>query len=414
MKTYQPPPDKAITIRALLLGAVAGGRTVINDPLFCGDTEAAIACLKALGVKFHISRERILVEGRGLRGLKAPRRALDAREAGTVARLLAGLLAGQDFPSTITGAASLRRRPMDRVAAPLTAMGAKLKTSGGRLPMRIWPAALNGVEYSMPVASAQVKSALLLAGLYASGPTVIKEPVPSRDHTERLLKYLGAGISRRDAAITLKTGALKGRAIAVPGDISAAAPFIAASLLSGNELLIKNVGLNPTRLGLVRTLKRMGAKIRVTVSKTTPEPAGSILITPADLKAVTVEAAEIPAMIDELPLLAVLAAAARGRTVIHGADELRHKESDRIESTLALLKSLGAKAAYRGGALEVTGPCMFRGASINTFGDHRIAMAGAAAGLRAAGQVKLSDTACATKSYPDFFRDFNKIFKCLK
>ena len=406
---YVPPPDKSLTIRALLLGAVAEGRTVIYNPLFCGDTRSALSCLAALGVKYSLSGNKLTVQGRGLRGLTRPR-ALNAGESGALCRLLAGILAGQAFPSVLNGRGSLRGRPMARVAGPLALLGADTSTRRGRLPLSIKPAALKGIRYKMPVASAQVKSALLLAGLYARGNTVITEPVPSRDHTERLLKYFGARLTRRGRAITLRPGPLKGRVLSVPGDISAAAPFMAAALLSGRTLLIKNVGLNPTRLGLVKVLKRMGAGLVVSVKHNGPEPSGEILVRPSALKAAAVKASEVPSMIDELPLLAVLAAAARGKTVIAGAGELRHKESDRIKSTLALLKSLGVKAGESGGRLEITGTGRFKAAPVNSFGDHRIAMAAAAAGLRAAGPVKIAGAACVKKSYPEFFRDLRRVF----
>lgn len=412
MRTYQPPPDKSITLRALLLGAIARGRTVIQNPLFCADTAAALACLRALGVELRVSKRSIAVQGRGLNGLTRPRRALNAGEAAAVARLLAGVLAGQSFPSEITGAASLRRRPMARVAAPLALMGADIKTRSGKLPLKFRPAALKGIVYPLPVASAQVKSAVLLAGLYAAGRTVVKERAPSRDHTERLLAHFGARLSRRGRAITLTPGPLAGARLSVPGDISAAAPFIAAALLSGRALLVKNAGLNPSRLGLLKALRKMGAAFRLTPRRGGPEPSGDLLVRPGRLKGAVITATEVPAMIDELPLLAVLAAAAEGRTVIRGAGELRHKESDRIKATLALLKVLGAPARYRGGTLEITGPAPFRGGTAAAFGDHRIAMAAAAAGVRTAAPLKINGRRCVKKSYPAFFADLKKVFPC--
>jgi len=322
MKIYKPPPDKSITIRALLLGAIADGRTTVENPLFCADTAAAINCLRALGVKLLVSKKRVSIEGRGLKGLTRPRRPLNAAEAGTVARLLAGILAGQDFPAQVTGAASLRRRPMVRVAAPLKLMGAGIKLHCGTLPLNSRPAALKGITYALPIPSAQVKSAILLAGLYAKGRTSITEPAVSRDHTERLLARFGARIARSGHTIRLRPGPLKRAKVLVPGDMSAAAPFITAALLSGRALLVKNVGLNPSRLGFIKTLKKMGASLQITSRTSGPEPAGDIRVRPSKLKAVRVSAAEVPTMIDEIPLLAVLAAAAEGKTVISGAGEL--------------------------------------------------------------------------------------------
>ena len=301
---------------------------------------------------------------------------------------------------------------MARVAAPLALMGADIKTRSGKLPLKFRPAALKGIVYPLPVASAQVKSAVLLAGLYAAGRTVVKERAPSRDHTERLLAHFGARLSRRGRAITLTPGPLAGARLSVPGDISAAAPFIAAALLSGRALLVKNAGLNPSRLGLLKALRKMGAAFRLTPRRGGPEPSGDLLVRPGRLKGAVITATEVPAMIDELPLLAVLAAAAEGRTVIRGAGELRHKESDRIKATLALLKVLGAPARYRGGTLEITGPAPFRGGTAAAFGDHRIAMAAAAAGVRTAAPLKINGRRCVKKSYPAFFADLKKVFPC--
>lgn len=410
MRAFQPPPDKSITLRALLLGAIAEGRTTIENPLLCDDTRAAMGCLRALGVRLEAREGRIVVEGRGLRGLRPSRRPLDARESGTAARLLAGLLAGQAFPSTITGAASLRRRPMDRVARPLARMGARIRTRRGGLPIAIEPSALSGIEYAMPMASAQVKSALLLAGLYADGLTAVREPGLSRDHTERLLAHFGGKLSRRGGAVTLVPGELRAKNLTVPGDPSSSAPFLVAALSSRAGLCIQDVGLNPTRLGLVRTLRRMGADIEVTRAGGSFEPVGDILARPSGLRAVVIGAGEVPAMIDELPLLMVAASAARGKTVIRGAGELRHKESDRIAASIALLKALGGRAASRGGDLEILGPCPFAGARVDAFHDHRIAMAAAAAGVRAAGKVTVRDPGCVKKSYPGFFEDFARLF----
>ncbi|MCG2725239.1 MAG: 3-phosphoshikimate 1-carboxyvinyltransferase [Elusimicrobia bacterium] len=414
METYYPPSDKSITIRALLLGSIADGRTVIKRPLICDDTVAAINCLKVLGIRFKISEDNISVEGCGLRGLNPPLKALNAGEAGAVARLLAGLLAGQTFPSKITGAPSLRRRPMGRVAKPLNLMGASLKTYSGKLPLEIKSASLKGIKYTMPVASAQVKSAILLAGLYADGMTVIKEIIPSRDHTERLLKYFGARLSRHGRSIMLKPGNLKGRNLSIPGDISAAAPFIAAALLSGRKLLVKNVGLNPTRMGMIRTLKKMGAVFKTTVKIASPDPMGDLLVLPSKINGAIISEREVPAMIDELPLLAVIAAAIGEKTLIKGVAELRHKESDRIKSTMSMLESLGARAIYREGALEIQGQQRFRDGKVNTFKDHRIAMAAAVASTIAEGHVKIRNPNCVNKSYPGFWKDFGKIFLCLQ
>lgn len=421
MRSYTPPPDKSMTIRALLLAAIADGSTRIGNPLRCEDTEAALRCLQALGVKFHREGDDFIVEGRGLKGLRNPGGALDAGESGALARLLAGILAGQDFPSVITGRGSLLKRPMEGLAGALKKLGAKAGTEKGRLPLSIKPAALKGSKIS-GVESAQVKSALLLAGLYAKGPLEIREKTPSRDHTERLFALMGGRLINRGPLLKLEPGPLTARPFTVPGDISSAAPFIAAALLSGRELKINSCGLNPARLGFITALRKMGAVINLKAAAAFPEPYGEIEVLPSALsasggpawlfggKARSFTAAEIPAMIDEVPLLALLAARARGVTVIAGIESLRAKESDRIESALALLASVGVKAVYKNGAMRITGRPSFSAVKpAETFGDHRIAMAAAAAALVCPG-LAIKNPGCVNKSYPGFWKDFKKVF----
>ncbi|OGR78336.1 MAG: 3-phosphoshikimate 1-carboxyvinyltransferase [Elusimicrobia bacterium GWC2_64_44] len=410
MKAYTPPPDKSVTIRALLLAAIADGSTRIENPLDCEDTRAALRCLEALGLRHCRDGNSVIVEGRGLKGLKRPSGPLCAGESGALARLLAGLMSGQAFPSEITGTGSLLSRPMEKTAAALAKLGARIKTGKGLLPFTINPARLKGGKVS-GVDSAQVKSALLLAGLYAAGPVDIKEKFPTRDHTERLLALLGARVTKEGARCGVAPGPLTARPLAVPGDVSSAAPFMAAALLSKEPLRIVSCGLNPTRLGFVDALKKMGARVTVTASVAFPEPAGNIELLPSELKGTSFSPAEIPAMIDEVPLLAVLAGAARGVTVIKGVEGLRGKESDRIESTLALLAALGVTAVYKNGTLTVTGAKGFTAlAPVNAFNDHRIAMAAAAAGTACPG-LKITDRDCVAKSYPGFWKDFRKVFK---
>ena len=336
-KTYAPPPDKAVTHRALLLAAIAEGSTVISNPAACGDTAATAACLKKLGVAISRGKNRLTVKGAGLRGFKKPAGALNAGESGTTARLLAGLLAGQEFDSVITGQGSLLKRPMERVTRPLAAMGAVIKSSGGRLPLRISGSRLKGTDHRLALPSAQVKSALLLAGLYAEGPTSITERFQTRDHTERLLKYLGARISSSGLNLYLRPGRFNARNIMVPGDISAAAPFIvAACLLTDFKLTIRNIGLNPGRMGLITTLKAMGALITIRPAWGKPlmrcppvaqspgrgtlgaGTGGKHLVSSSKLKGIRISVGRW-AMIDELPLLALAAARAQGTTIISGA-----------------------------------------------------------------------------------------------
>lgn len=409
MKTYQPPPDKSITIRALLLAAVAEGSSRIETPLACADTEAALGCLSALGVRHRRAGSAVIMEGRGLKGLRRPAGPLNAGESAALARLLAGPLSGQDFPSEITGRGSLTKRPMAATAAALEKFGARVTAADGRLPLRIRPARLKGARVS-GVESAQVKSAVLLAGLYAPGGAAVKEKFPTRDHTERLLMLLGADISLDRGYTRVRPGPLTARPLTVPGDVSSAAPFIAAALLAGEPLRVAGCGLNPLRLGFVNALKKMGARITLRPGGGFPEPAGEIEVLPSTLKAVRVTPAQIPAMIDEVPLLAVLAARARGVTTIGGLKNLRAKESDRIASTLALLAALGAKASYNSGILSVAGAIRFKAAApVDTFGDHRIAMAAAAAATACPG-LEIRDRACVAKSYPGFWKDFREVF----
>lgn len=409
MKSYVPPPDKSITIRALLLSAIAAGTARIENPLRCEDTGAAVRCLEALGVKVRSDGNAFLVEGLGLKGLKKPATPLDAGESGALSRLLAGILAGQDFPSVITGRGSLLKRPMGGLVAALKKLGAVVRTNKGRLPVSIRPARLKGRKIS-GVESAQVKSALLLAGLYAKGPVEIKEKVPTRDHTERLLALLGARLKTTDAGIKLEPGPLTARPLTVPGDISSAAPFIAAALLSGTALGISSCGLNRSRLGFIAALQKMGAKINIRLAAPFPEPYGEIEVLPSVLKARSVKAEKVPAMIDEVPLLALLAASARGKSVIGGVERLRAKESDRVESTLALLASLGVKAVYKKGSMIITGRPAFTAVKpVETFGDHRIAMAAASASVACPG-LEIKNPGCVDKSYPGFWDDFRKVF----
>ena len=411
-KIYTPPPDKSITHRALILAAISEGATVITSPSICADTAATAACLKKLGVGVVSYRNRLMVKGSGLRGLRKPQGALNAGESGTTLRLLAGLLAGQEFDSILTGTGSLLKRPMDRVSDPLSAMGAEIKTSGGRPPLKIHGCTLIGANHRLDVPSAQVKSAILLAGLYAEGPTSITERFRTRDHTERLLKHLGARVSANGLSVYLRPGRFTAKNIKVPGDISAAAPFIvAACLLPGFKLTIKGIGLNSGRTGLINALKAMGARITVKPAASAPEPEGEIIIYGSKLKGIRIRPDEVPAMIDELPLLALAASRAQGVTVISGVGELRHKESDRLKATLALFKTLGLKAGTGKESLIIKGPQPLPGGKpAETFNDHRVAMAAAVAGLLAAKPVNIKDPSCVRKSYPAFFTDFKKIF----
>jgi 3-phosphoshikimate 1-carboxyvinyltransferase len=408
--TLRPPGDKSVSHRVLVLGALASGRTLAAGLSDCGDVRSTARCLRALGVSIRTSGGKTLVEPPA-RGLRRPRGPLDCGNSGTTLRLLAGLLAAEPFDAVLTGDASLRRRPMERVAAPLRRMGASVRlASGGRAPMRVRGGLLKGAVHRLEVASAQVKTALLLAGLRAQGRTRVVEPAPSRDHTERLLPLFGAAVRRRGLEVSVRGRALRGARLRVPGDFSCAAPFIAAAaMLPGSRLRAEGVGLNPTRLGFLRILRRMGARIRVVRRRAGTEPEGTLEVRGGNLRATTVLAREVPSAIDELLLLAVLAARARGVTRLRGARELRVKESDRIASAAALLRALGAEIRTFPDGFEVRGPQRLRGGRVDCRGDHRVAMAAAAAALCADGPTALCGSGCAAVSYPAFFRELRRL-----
>jgi len=402
------PGDKSLSHRALMLGALAQGRTVITNLSRCRDVRSTIACLRRLGVKIALTRGTAVVDGTGRYGLKRCRQPLNAGNSATTLRLLAGILAGQSFPSVLSGDASLRRRPMERVAAPLRLMGARVTTGpDGGAPVRIAGASLVPVRYSMPVASAQVKSAILLAALYADGRTLVREALASRNHTENLLPLFGAEVAASGGWIAVRGGReLRPAALAIPGDFSAAAPWIAAAcILPGSRVRITNVMLNPTRTGLLRCLKRMGARIRVTKTGGGAEPYGIIEAGYSPLNGADVSPEEVPSLIDEIPLLMVAATQARGVTRIRGAEELRHKESDRIDRMRELLTRMGAGVIGLRDGVIVRGRQSLRGASVDAGKDHRIVIAAAVAGMIAQGPVRIKDADCVAVSYPGFFRD---------
>ena len=379
------PGDKSISHRALMLGGIAEGATSIRGFLASEDCLATLAALGALGVAIERPAEtQVRVQGVGRDGLAGAARPLDMGNAGTAIRLLMGLLAGQRFDSTLIGDASLMRRPMERVAAPLRAMGARIDTEGGRPPVKIHGgAALHGIDYALPMASAQVKSALLLAGLYAQGQTRVTEPAPTRDHTERMLRGFGVQIGTDAGRVSLAGGQrLRGCDIEVPGDFSSAAFFIVAGCLAARQgLTIRNVGINPTRTGLLQMLRLMGADIDVQPRRTAaPEPVADIHVRAAELHGIRVPEALVPLAIDEFPVFFIAAAAATGETVVTGAAELRVKESDRLAAMAAGLATLGIECELLADGLRVRGGPM-RGGRVDSHGDHRIAMAFAIASL---------------------------------
>jgi 3-phosphoshikimate 1-carboxyvinyltransferase len=412
--SLRPPSDKSISHRAALIAAMGEGETTIEGYLDAADTRSTLAAVEAVGARVEgvgsAGMERVIrVAGVGLRG--AGPASVDVGNAGTLLRLLPGWLAGQEGESwTLDGDDSIRRRPVDRIAVPLTEMGARLDAREGRLPpLRISGAPLHGITYAMPVASAQVKSCLLFAGLLADGETRIVEDLPSRDHSERMLAAAGAEVTREgDAVVIQPAKRLEPGDIAVPADISSAAFFLVAALLvADSEVVLEGVGINPTRTGLLRILERMGAAIEVEPSgERGGEPTARLIIRPAPLHGVEVGGAEVPLAIDELPLVALAACFAEGTTAIGDAAELRRKESDRIETVSAALAALGGKVEPTPDGMVIEGTGGLRGGVIESHGDHRIAMFGAVAGLASREGVEVVGMDAAAVSYPGFRADF--------
>jgi len=401
------PGDKSISHRSIMLGALAEGTTHVTGFLEGEDAIATMNVFRALGVAIEgPDRGRVTVRGVGMHGLQAPTGVLDCGNAGTAMRLLAGLLAGQGFDCELTGDDSLRRRPMKRVAGPLGEMGAVIETAeGGRPPLRIRGGQrLRGIDYAMPVASAQVKSSLLLAGLYAAGRTCVTEPAPTRDHTERMLTAFGYAVEREGDRICVEGGGrLTATDIEVPADISSAAFFmVGASIAPGSDVILAHVGINPTRTGIIEILRLMGADITLTNVRTVGgEPVADIRVRHAPLEGVVVPEELVPLAIDEFPVLFIAAANARGETIVTGAEELRVKESDRIQVMADGLSAIGVRATPTADGMRVTGGA-YGGGTIDSHGDHRIAMAFAMAALRATGPTTILDCANVATSFPGF------------
>ena len=406
---FAVPGDKSISHRALLLGAVSEGETRIDGFGRSADTEATMDVLRALGVRvYEAGAATLRVFGVGMRGLAQPAAPLDCRNAGTLMRLLPGLLAGQSGTFTLVGDESLTLRPMERIAAPLRQMGVAIETTDGHAPLTVRGGEVRPTEYELPVASAQVKSAVLLAGLYAQGgDTTVREPLPTRDHTESLLAAAGARVRRRGNRITVSPAErLELGDVDVPGDFSAAAPFlVAGTILSGSEITLHGINLNPRRTGLLDVLERMGSNITVfNRRRIAGEPAGGLDVRPAQLVGTNVNAREVPLLVDELPLFALLASHARGDSVLRGAEELRAKESDRIEAVVDGLRRLGAHIRATPDGFHVRGvPARLRGGSMDARGDHRIAMVAAIAGIASREGVDVRGAESVAVSFPGFF-----------
>jgi 3-phosphoshikimate 1-carboxyvinyltransferase len=401
------PGDKSISHRAVMFGALAEGRTHVTGFLEGEDCLSTMRAVAHLGVDVQRPGPgEVIVDGVGLHGLEAPGVTLDMGNAGTAMRLFMGLLSAQPFDSVLVGDASLMRRPMERVARPLRAMGARVETQDGKPPVRISGGTqLHGIRYEMPVASAQVKSAVLLAGLYAKGETTVVEPAVTRDHTERMLQSFGCGLRARDGVVSLSApAALQGTRIQVPGDISSAAFFLVAACIGAREpFLVRDVGVNPTRTGILEMLALMGADIRLINHRTWGmEPVADIEVRPSRLKGMRIPERLVPLAIDEFPALFVAAACAEGETVVTGAEELRVKESDRIAAMARGFEVLGIPHEVLPDGMRITGGNWFDGGTIDSRGDHRIAMAFAVASLRAKETIEIRDTENVSTSFPGF------------
>ncbi len=404
------PGDKSVSHRAVMFGSIAKGLTEITNFLQGADCLSTISCFGKLGIEIENGPDKILIHGKGLHGLTAPDSVLDAGNSGTTTRLISGILAPQSFTATLTGDASIQKRPMNRIMEPLSMMGADIKSikGNGCAPLEIQGRPLTGIHYMSKVASAQVKSSILLAGLYASGETSVTEPVLSRNHTEIMLSHFGAQITTKDTtASILPEPVLEGRKIMVPGDISSAAYFIAAGLIvPGAEILIKNVGINETRDGIIRVAKQMGGNITLLhENRDSGEPVADVLVSHSPLHGIEISGSIIPTLIDELPIIAIMAAYAEGTTVIADAAELKVKESNRIDVMVDNLTAMGADITGTEDGMIIKGGSPLHGALIHSMADHRIAMSFAVASLLADGTTSIEGGESVNISYPGFYKD---------
>ncbi len=407
------PGDKSISHRAVMFGSLAEGVTEVTNFLQGADCLSTIDAFRKMGIEIENTPEKILIHGRGLHGLTAPSCVLDMGNSGTTTRLISGILAGQTFESTLTGDASIQKRPMRRIIEPLSMMGGKIVSVNGNdcAPLHITGAPLHGIHYHSKVASAQVKSAILLAGLYADGETLVTEPSLSRNHTEIMLHYFGADISSENKTARICPGPrLQGQKIHVPGDISSAAYFIAAGLLvPGSEILIRNVGINPTRDGILKVAKEMGGNITFLNENYDGEPTADLLVKHSHLHGVVIEGDLIPTLIDELPIINIMAACAEGTTVIHDAAELKVKESNRIDVMVQYLSAMGCDITGTDDGMVIVGGRPLHGTEVDSHLDHRIAMSFAIAALIAEGETKIEGSDVVTISYPDFYKDLERL-----
>ena len=408
------PGDKSISHRSVMFGSIAKGTTEITHFLQGADCLSTISCFRRMGVEIENAGETVTVHGNGLHGLKKPDHILDCGNSGTTMRLISGILSAQNFDVTLTGDESIRKRPMKRIIEPLSLMGAAIESINGNgcAPLHITGKPLHAVHYSTPIPSAQVKSSILLAGLYAEGETRVTEPALSRNHTEIMLNYFGASVLTEGTTAVIRPPAqLYGNSVNVPGDISSAAYFIAAGLIiPGSEILIKNVGVNPTRNGIIRVCQAMGADLTlVDENNDSGEPTADILVRYGKLHGTVIEGPIIPTLIDELPMIAVMACLAEGETIIRDAEELKVKESNRLEIMVNNLKAMGADVTETEDGMVIRGGKPLHGTRIDSRLDHRIAMTFAVAGLCAEGETEILGAECVNISYPDFYEDLKRL-----
>lgn len=410
------PGDKSISHRAVMFGSLAEGTTEVTNFLQGADCLSTISCFRKLGIEIENTSQRILIHGKGLHGLTEPSDTLDTGNSGTTTRLISGILAGQRFTTILNGDASIQTRPMKRIITPLSMMGADITSLKGNdcAPLRIYGGQLHGITYKSPVASAQVKSCVLLAGLYADAPTSVTEPILSRNHTELMLAGFGAHVASSGTTATIEPEPdLNGMKIEVPGDISSAAYFLAAGLMIPNsEILIKNVGINPTRDGILRVAKEMGGDITILNEKTSGgEPTCDLLVRSSSLKGVTIGGEIIPTLIDEIPMIAVMACFAEGITTIKDAQELKVKESNRIDTVVTNLKAMGAHIEATDDGMIIEGGYPLHGAVIDSHLDHRIAMSFAIGALGADAETRIEGAECVKISYPEFYQTLENLIQ---
>ena len=408
------PGDKSISHRSIMLGGIAQGVTTVKGFLRGEDNLATMKAFQAMGVRIDDDGETLVIHGRGLHGLIEPTDVIDCGNSGTTIRLITGLLAGQSFFSVVTGDQYLRKRPMKRVVEPLSRMGARImgREKGSLAPLAISGGCLNAIGYDSPVSSAQIKSSIMLAGLYAGGETSVREPSLSRDHSERMFRLFGASLDIFNNGVTIRGGIeLNGQEISVPGDISSATFFIVAALItSGSEIIIRNVGVNPTRTGAIDILKSMGGNIELIGEReVSGEPVADILVHSSQLKGIDIAGSVVPRAIDEFPAICVAAACAEGRTTIRDARELRVKETDRIAAMATNLRQLGVEVNESDDGMDITGVEKLGGGKVKSFGDHRIAMSLSIAALASANDITVDDTECVATSFPSFFPLLEKV-----